>query len=70
MLVYGRDTNVIESSGIYRSDNTDSRYNNPDNDPRGDWSSSDISVGPAIPTNIYPITTPSGRVAEPSAGRS
>ena len=70
MLVYGRDTNVIESSGIYRSDNADSRYNNPDNDPRGDWSSSDISVGPAIPTNIYPITTPSGRVVEPSSGRS
>lgn len=70
MLVYGRDTNVIESSGVYRSDNADSRYNNPDNDPRGDWSSSDISVGPAIPTNIYPITTPSGRVVEPPAGRS
>lgn len=47
MLVYGRDTNIIESSGVYRSDNADSRYNNPDNDPRGDWSSSDISVGPA-----------------------
>lgn len=70
MLVYGRDTNIIESSGVYRSDNADSRYNNPDNDPRGDWSSSDISVGPAIPTNIYPITTPSGRVVEPPAGRS
>ena len=27
--------------------------------------SSDISVGPAIDANIYPITTPSGRVVEP-----
>jgi len=32
--------------------------------------SSDISVGPAIESNIYPITTPSGRVVEPPAARS
>ena len=70
MLVYGRDANIIETSGISRSDESDSRYNNPDNDPRGPWSSSDISVGPAIQENIYPVTTPSGRVVEPPAGRS
>lgn len=70
MLVYGRDANVIETNGIPRSNEADDRYNNPDNDPRGEWSSSDISVGPAIPANIYPITTPSGRVVEPPAGRS
>lgn len=70
MLVYGRDANIIETNGIFRSDESDSRYNNPDNDPRGPWSSSDISVGPAIQENIYPVTTPSGRVVEPPAGRS
>lgn len=70
MLVYGRDANIIETNGISRSDESDSRYNNPDNDPRGPWSSSDISVGPAIQENIYPVTTPSGRVVEPPAGRS
>lgn len=70
MLVYGRDANIIKTNGITRSDETDSRYNNPDNDSRGPWSSSDISVGPAIEENIYPVTTPSGRVVEPPAGRS
>lgn len=70
MLVYGRDANVIETNGISRTDETDNRYQNPDNDPRGSWSSSDISVGPAIKENIYPITTPSGRIVEPPAGRS
>lgn len=70
MLVYGRDANVIETNGIPRNGEADSRYQNPDNDPRGPWSSSDISVGPAIPANIYPVTTPSGRVVEPPAGRS
>lgn len=70
MLVYGRDANVIETNGIARNNTSDDRYQNPDNDPRGPWSSSDISVGPASQANIYPVTTPSGRVVEPPAGRS
>ncbi|MEM0513479.1 site-specific DNA-methyltransferase [Limosilactobacillus fermentum] len=70
ILVYGKNTSIIESNGLKRSDDANDRYSNPDNDPRGDWKSSDLSVGPAISTNIYPITTPSGRVVEPPAGRS
>ena len=70
MLVYGRDANVIETNGIPRSNEADDRYSNPDNDNRGIWQSDNLSVGPAIPANIYPITTPSGRVVEPPAGRS
>ncbi|MCD5470216.1 site-specific DNA-methyltransferase [Lactobacillus delbrueckii] len=70
ILVYGKDSSVIQTNGIARTDESDNRYQNPDNDPRGPWSSSDISVGPAIKENIYPITTPSGRVVEPPAGRS
>lgn len=70
MLVYGRDANVIETNGIERTDSSDSLYKNPDNDPRGVWQSDNMSVGPAIQANIYPVTTPSGRVVEPPAGRS
>ena len=70
MLVYGRDANVIETNGIARNADTDSSYGNLDNDPRGDWRPDNLSVGPAIPANIYPVTTPSGRVVEPPAGRS
>lgn len=70
MLVYGRDANVIETNGIARTDSSDSLYKNPDNDPRGVWQSDNMSVGPAIQANIYPVTTPSGRVVEPPAGRS
>ncbi|MDK6376328.1 MAG: site-specific DNA-methyltransferase [Lactobacillus crispatus] len=70
MLVYGRDANIIETNGIMRSNEADDRYSNPDNDPRGVWQSDNLSVGPAIEKNIYPVTTPSGRVVEPPAGRS
>ena len=44
------------------------RYKNPDNDPRGDWASGGIDVGPIIPEKVYPITTPSGRVVYPPNG--
>ncbi len=70
MLCYSKDIELTVCNGINRSEETDSRYINPDNDPRGVWSSSDISVGPAVEANIYPITTPSGRVVEPPTGRS
>lgn len=70
IVCYAKNIDVAECYGIPRSSETDNRYNNPDNDPRGVWSSSDISVGPAIEANIYPITTPSGRIVEPPAGRS
>ena len=58
------------NNGLKRSEEADSRYNNPDNDPRGVWQSNDLSVGPAVEANIYPITTPSGRIVEPPTGRS
>ena len=70
VLCYANNIEMACCNGIPRSDGADSRYSNPDNDPRGVWSSSDISVGPAIEDNIYKIKTPSGRYVEPPAGRS
>ncbi len=70
VLCYCKSPDETPCYGIPRSQEANDRYSNPDNDPRGVWSSSDISVGPAVQENIYPITTPSGRVVEPPAGRS
>ena len=70
ILAYAKSIDNAECKGIKRSNEANERYSNPDNDPRGVWSSSDISVGPAIQENIYTITTPSGREVEPPAGRS
>lgn len=53
-----------------RTAQANARYANPDNDPRGDWKPGDCSVGPAVEANIYPITTPAGRVVMPPQGRS
>ena len=70
IVCYAKDMELAECNGIPRSIEADARYSNPDNDPRGVWQSDNLSVGPAIESNIYPITTPAGRVVEPPAGRS
>ena len=70
MLVYAKNEPQLVSNGLPRSAEADNRYSNPDNDSRGAWQSSDLSVGPAIQSNIYKITTPSGRVTSPPSGYS
>ena len=70
LVGFAKNINLVETNGITRGQEADGRYKNPDNDPRGDWKSSDLSVGPAVASNIYQITTPSGRIVEPPAGRS
>ncbi|MBF7140643.1 site-specific DNA-methyltransferase [Pediococcus pentosaceus] len=59
-----------ELNKLPRSAESDNRYKNPDNDPRGPWKADNFSVGPAIEKNIYKITTPSGRKVLPPSGRS
>ena len=70
ILVYAKQIEYAECNGLPRTDDANARYANPDNDPRGLWKSSDLSVGPAVKINIYPITTPSGRTVMPPSGYS
>lgn len=70
ILCYAKNETLAINNGIKRSEEADNRYSNPDNDSRGDWKADNFSVGPAVESNIYPITTPSGRIVEPPAGRS
>ncbi|CAM3134953.1 site-specific DNA-methyltransferase [Streptobacillus ratti] len=71
ILVYAKNkTADFSLNKLPRSAEANSRYSNPDNDSRGVWKSSDLSVGPAIERNIYEITTPSGRKVMPPSGYS
>ena len=70
ILVYGKDITKTVSNGLKRSQEANDRYSNADNDPRGPWTSGDLSVGPAIEKNIYPIITPGGRKVMPPSGYS
>ena len=70
LICYAKNKEITQCNGLKRSDEANSRYSNPDNDPRGIWKSSDLSVGPAVAENIYEITTPSGRKVLPPSGYS
>ena len=71
ILVYAKNfTPAFELNKLPRSKEANSRYKNPDNDPRGVWKSDNLSVGPAVKSNVYEITTPSGRKVLPPEGYS
>ena len=67
---YSKKLEALHNFEIKRDEAANARYKNPDNDPRGVWSSDNYSVGPAVARNIYPIITPSGKEVLPPKGRS
>ena len=69
VLMYAKIIDKFVIGRLPRTEEANARYKNPDNDPRGPWMSSDISVKTYNSACDYPITTPSGRVIEPPAGR-
>ena len=69
VLMYAKDITRFVIGRLPRTEEANARYSNPDNDPRGVWMSSDISVKTYNAECDYPITAPSGRVIEPPAGR-
>ncbi len=70
VIVYAKRIEFAINNGLPRTSEANERYSNPDNDRRGMWKPGDLSVGPAVQANIYPITTPSGRVVVPPSGYS
>ena len=70
ILVYARDKSKWRPNPLPRTAEMNARYKNPDDDPRGVWMASDISVRTYNASYDYPITTPSGRVVNPPSGRS
>lgn len=69
VVMYARNLNSFKIGRLERTEEANARYSNPDNDPRGPWMSSDISVKTYNAASDYPITLPSGRVVEPPTGR-
>lgn len=69
ILMYSKNISEFKIGRLPRTVEADSRYHNPDNDSRGPWKASDMSVKTYTQDCDYKITTPSGRVVEPPAGR-
>lgn len=69
VLMYAKSIEDFVIGRLPRSAQANARYKNPDNDPRGVWKPSDMSVKTYNAACDYPITCPSGRIVEPPAGR-
>ena len=69
VLMFAKNINNFVIGRLERTEEANARYSNPDNDPRGVWKPSDMSVKTYNAESDYPITTPSGRIVEPPAGR-
>jgi adenine-specific DNA-methyltransferase len=62
VLLYAKDKTKWKRKLLPRDEKHNLNYKNPDNDPRGPWTSGDMSARNSYSVGIYPITSPSGRV--------
>ncbi len=74
LLVYAKDIKAFKKSRNLipvGDDFVNSKYKNPDNDPRGLWQSVSASVqaGHAVPSQFYTIISPAGIAFNPPKGR-
>ncbi|MBL9151221.1 MAG: site-specific DNA-methyltransferase [Verrucomicrobiales bacterium] len=69
IIAFALDGDAWRPNLLPRSEASIERYKNPDNDPRGPWTSGDVQARNPYSLGIYPITCPSGRVIPgPSKG--
>ena len=69
ILVYAKDKDIWRPNLLPRTTEMNDRYKNFDNDQRGVWGSSDLTVKTYTPATDYPIKLPSGRIVNPPESR-
>ncbi len=62
ILLFTKNREQWKRNLLPRTDEHNKNYKNPDNDPRGIWTSGDLSARNYYGAGTYPITTPQGRV--------
>ena len=74
ILVYAKDIKQFKKSRNLLpvgEDFINSKYKNPDNDPRGPWQSvtANVQAGHAVPSQFYTVVSPTGVRHDPPKGR-
>ena len=64
ILAYAANRDIWRPNPLPRSAEQDKAYKNPDNDPRGLWTSGDLAARNYYGEGRYPIDCPSGRVID------
>ena len=70
VLFYAKNLIYLPNLGLPRTVKMDSKYKNPDNDPRGLWRPNNLSASGFNSKGVYKIVTPNGRVCYPPNGNS
>lgn len=68
ILFYAKSINEFTIGRLERTEEANARYKNYDNDPRGVWTSDNLTVKTYSEKYDYPIVTPSGKEVYPSHG--
>lgn len=68
ILVYARNALAWTPQTLPRTAEADARYTNPDRDPRGRWSSSDLTARNYYGAGTYEVVSPSGKTFSASIG--
>ena len=69
ILVWAKHKDAWIPTLLPRTDEADARYSNPDNNPRGPWSSSDLTARNYYSRGTYEVTGPTGKKVGPGMGR-
>jgi adenine-specific DNA-methyltransferase len=64
LLVIAKNRDQWRPRLLERTAEMEARYSNPDNDPRGPWTSGDLSARNFYSEGTYPIACPGGRIVE------
>lgn len=68
IVAYARNLEQWTPNLLPRTEEMDQRYENPDNDPRGVWSSSDLTARNYYGAGTYEVTSPTGNKYHPTMG--
>jgi adenine-specific DNA-methyltransferase len=69
ILAYARNKEAWTPQLLTRSEEAVARYTNPDNDPRGDWTSSDLTARNYYGDGQYEVVGKTGKTFGPGRGR-
>lgn len=70
ILVIAKEKSLWQPNQLPQTEDMIERYKNPDDDPRGPWTSSDLAARNRYEAGVYPVECPSGRVIDgPPRGR-
>lgn len=70
ILVYAKNKELVKLNLLGRTESMNSRYKNPDNDPRGPWQSGDLVANEERTNGHFKVTSPfTGKVFDVPAGK-